>query len=89
MIKNKIKTLIEDNIKTEIIVITDLTNQHKNHIGYDGGGHYKLLVVSDDFINLSLIERHKIIYKILDKMIKNEIHALSINAKTIQEYNTL
>ena len=87
MIKNKIKTLIKEKLSVHYIEIIDLTSQHKNHKGYDSGGHYNLVIISDDFINLSLLKRHQIIYKILDKMIKNEIHALSINSKTIKEYN--
>ena len=58
-----------------------------NHPNYDGGGHYKLIVISDDFINCTLIQRHQMIYDILKKMIKKEIHAISITAKTIDEYN--
>ena len=66
----------------------DLTSKHITHKHYDQGGHYTLIVVSDDFKNISLLERHKIIYNILNGMLKNEIHALSITAKTIDEYQT-
>ncbi len=39
------------------------------------GDHYSVLVISDKFINISLIERHKVIYSIFDKEITKEIHA--------------
>ena len=46
-----------------------------------------ILIVSDDFKEISLISRHRLIYQVLDKMIKTEIHALSIKALSIDEYN--
>ena len=86
MIEKKILTLIKSKISVEHINITDLTHKHQNHKHYSGGGHFKLTVVSDDFIDLSLIQRHRLIYSILDHMLKAEIHALSMITKTISEY---
>ena len=86
MMKNKIKNKIITQLDIKYINISDLTDKHKNHIQYDGGGHYKLIVVSDDFKNYTLIQRHQLIYKILKNMIKKEIHAISIETKTVEEY---
>ena len=44
-------------------------------------------LVSNDFTNLNLIQRHQLIYKILKDMIKTEIHALSMKLLDIEEYN--
>ena len=44
---------------------------------------YEVQIVSDVFENKSTIERHKIIYALLDSYIKTgEIHALTIKAMT-------
>lgn len=57
--------------------------QSKGH----GGGHYQLIIVSEHFKNISLIERHRMIYSVLkDEMISN-IHALSIKAFLPDEFN--
>ena len=88
MTQDKILQLIQSKLNIEYIDINDLTSKHITHKHYDQGGHYTLIVVSDDFKNISLLERHKIIYNILNGMLKNEIHALSITAKTIDEYQT-
>jgi len=50
------------------------------------GNHFSVIVVSDKFVNLSLINRHKIIYNIFKKEITNEIHALQIKAYTHMEW---
>ena len=47
--------------------------------------HFKLIIASDDFIKLSKVKRHQLIYEILSKVMK-EIRALSIQAFTIEEY---
>ena len=86
MLKDKIETLIKNNINAEFIDIKDLRSRHINHKTYSGGAHLKLLVVSDDFKNISLVNRHKMIYEIIGDLIKKEIHALSIETKTINEY---
>ena len=44
--------------------------------------HFKLIVVSDDFIELTKVKRHQLIYTVLAE-IMNEIHALSIQTFTL------
>ena len=52
----------------------------------DVDGLIFIIYVSDVFDGKSLIQRHKIIYTLLDKYIKTgEIHALTIKAMTVSE----
>tara|TARA_Y100000739_G_C20554102_1_gene439712 strand:- start:87 stop:386 length:300 start_codon:yes stop_codon:yes gene_type:complete len=48
--------------------------------------HFKLVIVSDNFIEMTKVKRHQLIYQILVETMK-KIHALSIQAFTIEEYN--
>ena len=47
--------------------------------------HFKIVVVTNDFNNISIIQRHKLIYKTLDNLM-NKIHALSIHAFNEEEF---
>ena len=47
--------------------------------------HFNIVVVTNDFNNLSIIQRHKLIYKTLDSLM-NKIHALSIHAFNEEEF---
>lgn len=47
--------------------------------------HFKVVVVSNDFNNLSSIQRHRLIYKTLDHLM-SKIHALSIHAFNEEEF---
>ena len=48
---------------------------------------YTVEIASDMFLGKNTIDRHKIIYALLDEYIKSgEIHALTIKAHTLDEY---
>ena len=86
-ISNKILQLITENIQVFKINIIDESYKHANHKKDTKGGHYKLLVVSNNFKGMSLLKRHQSIYQILDNMMKVDIHALSKKILTEEEYN--
>ena len=86
-IQLKIKNKLKENFDVSELILINESYKHKNHKKDTSGGHFKLLIVSNDFKDVSLIKRHQSIYKVLDEMIKVEIHALSIKAVTIQEHN--
>jgi len=47
--------------------------------------HFKLVIVSNDFTELTNVKRHQCIYNALNDTM-SKIHALSIQAFTIDEY---
>lgn len=67
--------------------IQDDSALHAGHAGNTGGGHYTLTIVSDHFENLTLIKRHRLVYDTIGILMKKDIHALSIHAKTSAESN--
>jgi len=57
---------------------------------YDTTGtadHFRVVVVTDLFSDMALINRHKLIYKALDKYLTKEIHALQLITQTEEEYS--
>ena len=69
------------------IKIEDEGHLHVGHAGAKSGGHFKLFIVSKQFNNMSQINRHKLVYKTLDTLLKTEIHALSLEQKLQMNYN--
>ena len=67
------------------IEIEDEGHLHVGHAGAKSGGHFRLYIVSRSFTNMNQINRHKLIYKTLSELLKTDIHALSINAKSPEE----
>jgi BolA protein len=66
--------------------IIDDSHKHAGHAGnVKGGGHFRVMIVSDKFAGLNTIKRHQAVYAALGEMMTSEIHALSISAKTPTE----
>ena len=87
MSSDEIKSVLEKTFATIKIEVEDDSFRHRNHKQSQGqGGHYNLLIVSDDFVNVDLATRHRKIYEALQLKDRNHIHALSIQALTQQEW---
>lgn len=65
--------------------ITDDSHRHAGHAGAGGGGHYTLRIVSAQFAGRNTVARHRMVYSALGEMMKRDIHALNIQAKTPDE----
>lgn len=66
--------------------IEDDSAKHAGHAGArGGGGHFNVSIVSTAFAGKSLIERHRMVYGALGDAMQQEIHALSIQAKSPDE----
>ena len=75
-------------LKPTLLEIIDNSAAHAGHAGArKGGGHYNVTIVSAAFENKTLVQRHQLIYAALGDMMKEEIHALGINALTPTEEN--
>ena len=84
-----IETLLRDRLaflsplRLEVI---DDSAKHAGHAGArSGGGHYKLLIVSEHFAGKSTLQRHRLIYDALGELMRSRIHALSIRSLTPEE----
>ena len=68
-------------LKPSRLEVIDDSAKHAGHEGArSGGGHYRLLIVSDEFSGKSTVTRHRLIYSALDELMRSKIHALSIQS---------
>ncbi|KYQ89586.1 hypothetical protein DLAC_11779 [Tieghemostelium lacteum] len=77
-ITNQLKTTFND--PNDKIHVEDVTG------GGSCGAKFELIVGSDKFEGLMLIDRHKMINAILADILK-QIHALNMKTWTIKQYN--
>ena len=82
----EIKSRLKKTIAIDHLTIMDDTGKHLRHQHYDGGRHFKIIIVSSTFEGVSLLDRHKLVYQALDGMIKNEIHALGLKTIATSEW---
>ncbi|MEX1200395.1 MAG: BolA family protein [Methylophaga sp.] len=69
--------------KLEII---DESHLHAGHAGNTGGGHFNVLIVSEQFAGLLPLKRHRLVFDAVGDLMQKQIHALSIQAKTPAEF---
>ncbi len=84
-----------DTIKSEIVNILNdamdisslkiINESHMHNVPKESETHFKAVIVSNDFNDLSTLKRHKLVYKTLDS-IMNKIHALSIHTFNEDEF---
>ena len=85
-IKKEIKKRLEKRLDLIHFEIKDFTGRHLNHKLHEGGFHLETTIVSDNFINKTLIERHRLVYGAMGELMKHEIHALSMKTLTKSEW---
>jgi acid stress-induced BolA-like protein IbaG/YrbA len=70
--------------------ITQLIENHIDAIAVDvrseDNTHFAALVVSEEFEGLKPLQRHQLVYAALGEKVGREIHALSIQASTPDEW---
>lgn len=76
-------------LKPTRLDVQDNSAQHAGHAGakgLDGESHFAVDIVAEAFNGLGMVQRHRIIYTLLnDEMSNGYIHALQINARTSEE----
>ena len=85
-IKKEIKKRLEEKLDLIHFEIKDFTGRHLNHKLHEGGFHLEATIVSDDFTDKTLIERHRLVYDAMGELMKHEIHALSMKTLTKEEW---
>ena len=85
-IEEQILIRLKKDLNIKHFEVKDFTGRHLNHKLNDGGFHLETVIVSDDFKDKSLIERHKMVYKAVGNLMKHEIHALSMKTLTFTEW---
>lgn len=88
----KTKEKIEQILKTVFhpihIDIEDETWRHAGHAGaVQGGGHFILMLVSDQFEGVNHLERNRKVFSALKEEMEGNIHALSIKALSSSEWD--
>lgn len=73
----EIKSLIESGVST-------------SHVEVVGDGtHFKAVVVSSDFENKMVVDRHKLVYKALGSAMDEDIHAISLKTYTPHQWQSI
>lgn len=87
-VAERIELLLKESITPVHLEVIDESSLHAGHAGARPGGesHFRVIVVSERFIETGRVQRQQMVYEILDELLKNRIHALSMVTLTPEEY---
>ncbi|MBI1824122.1 MAG: BolA family transcriptional regulator [Nitrospirae bacterium] len=84
--QEKIESIVREKLLATHVEIEDESWKHAGHASAGGGGHFQMIIVSPQFEGVNLMNRNRLVFETLQELMKSEIHALSIKAKTPDEW---
>ncbi|MFQ6678301.1 MAG: BolA family protein [Fidelibacterota bacterium] len=88
-IHNEIEIKLNQCFDIKHLELIDDTGKHLHHKSSSGGAHYSAIIVSSNFSNLNLLERHRLVYSAINNLMKKEIHAFSMKTYSVEEWDTM
>ena len=74
-----VETQIRDRLAA--LELLDESALHVGHAEGTGGGHYRLKIISAQFAGQSRVARHRMVYAMLEPLMRHHIHALALVAQ--------
>ena len=88
--RSRIEAELRERLAAIHVEVVDESHLHVGHVGArEGGGHFRAVVVSARFEDESPVERQRLVYNALEKVMGNEIHALSMKTLTPAEWTAV
>ena len=82
-----IETTLRRALAPSYLAVEDESEKHAGHAGAAaGGGHFRVLIVSESFRGQDPVARHSAVYAALGTAMKSEIHALALRTLTREEW---
>lgn len=88
--KINIENLILKIFKPEFLSVIDVSEQHRGHKNFKEGveSHFEIIIVSEKFKNLSRIERHRMVNRILKEEFLSDLHSVVLKTYTSEEFKS-
>jgi len=81
---SRIETSLREALAPQHIEVIDESALHAG--AAEGGGHFRVLIVSDRFRAHDLVTRQRMVYAAPGEAMKSEIHALALRTLTPEEW---
>ena len=86
--RSRIAASLREHFDPVHVDVVDESHLHAGHAGArSGGGHFRVLIVSDRFAGKNRVERQRLVYAALAEEMGSDIHALSLKTLTPDEWS--
>ena len=82
-LEKKIEHTLSDNFQLSHL---EVINESHMHSGPNTESHFKVILVSDEFDGIQLVQRHRKINELLKYELEHGVHALSLHLFTQKEW---
>lgn len=72
---------LQEALQPDLLEIRDDSALHAGHAGAREGGHFHVLIRSNQFTGLAPLARHRLVYAAAEDLLGRGVHALSIDAR--------
>ncbi|MDP7404939.1 MAG: BolA family protein [Porticoccaceae bacterium] len=83
-VKNKIVERLTEEFNPDFLEVINESSSHSVPLGSES--HFKVILVSESFIGLNLVQRHRRVYSALSHEMENQIHALTMQTLAPKEW---
>uniref|UniRef100_A0A8D0G859 BolA-like protein 1 n=1 Tax=Sphenodon punctatus TaxID=8508 RepID=A0A8D0G859_SPHPU len=83
-VESSIRSKLQQSL--EPIHLEVINESHMHAVPRGSETHFRVAVASIRFEGMSLIQRHRLVNQILQEELAGPVHALSIQAKTLQQW---
>ena len=73
------------NDEIKALITAGIPGSHVQVAG-DDGTHFEAIIVSASFLGLNMVQQHQLVYKTLGEKMGRDIHALSIQTYTPEQW---
>ena len=89
--KLKIEQIILESYEPYFYSVLDVSEQHRGHQNFKENveSHFEITVVSDKFIDIKRIDRHRMVNYSLKDEFCSDLHSAIIKTYTIEEYKNI
>ena len=85
--RTQIERRLREELDADPVTVIDESHLHAGHPGArSGGGHFRAVIVSPRFEGQAPVERQRLVYAALAQEMGGEIHALSMQTLTPEEW---
>ncbi len=77
----RLRRRLDEAFSPQELIVEDESHRHAGHAGAAGGqSHFRVRIVSEAFRGVPPLARHRLVYAALSDMLRDDIHALAIEA---------
>ena len=84
MMQHVIEDKLSSALETEFILVENESHMHSGP--KDGETHFKLTLVSENFVGLRRVARHQKVYAVLSEELAGSVHALAMHLFSPDEW---